>query len=346
MKYSEFRITIDKPSHLELEGKLTQQFTADFDNGCSWMDSLYASGEPDLTVIGYKGFAADLVLFLENIEPDLRLTITDDRWEESLNKGQKLFRPATNVSPGRLFSVLIGRMTTLSELRNIVLPEEALHTLERELLYYLDCSKSKKENHLWHWLIKRKIQILNLVKHRKIHLATGELDCKKLFSLLKKETRLEEDLSHLHLSSIPLSQLSRRYGFYLEQLFIQREASPSTTTSAKGIAFENEVNTFLQILGFETETTPTSGDFGVDLIIISPENGCRTAVQCKDIEGEVGVSAIQEVFAGKMHYQCEKAMVIGRDGFGKAALSLAESTDVACSTLTQLQAQARESLTF
>ncbi|WP_076011019.1 restriction endonuclease [Alteromonas abrolhosensis] len=345
MKYSEFGITIDTHSHHELEGKLTQQFTADFDNGCSWMDRLYASDEPDLTVIGYKGFAADLVLFLENIAPDLRFTITDARWVESLKKGQKLFRPVTNVSPRRLFSVLIGRKTTISELKNITLPEDVLYILERELLYHFDCSKSKKEQHLWHWLIKRKVQILDLAKNRKIHLATGELDCKKLFSLLKKETRLEEELPCLYLSSIPLAQTSRRYGFYLEQLFKQREILPSTTY-AKGIAFENEVNIFLQTLGFETETTPTSGDFGVDLILLSPENGSRTAVQCKDFKGEVGVSAIQEVFAGKMHYQCEKAMVIGRDGFGKAALSLAESTGVVCSTLTQLQAKARGCLIF
>lgn len=43
--------------------------------------------------------------------------------------------------------------------------------------------------------------------------------------------------------------------------------------------------------------TKASGDGGVDLILL--KDGIKTAVQCKRYSGNVGVSAIQEVYAEK-----------------------------------------------
>ncbi len=346
MKYTEFRILIETPSLIELESRLTGQFTRDFEIDCHWLKKLYASNEADLETINYKGFAADLVDFLEQFFPDIRFTIIDERWEQTLTKGHKLFKSKTNIPLSRLFTTLLGKKTTKAELSSLELPLNSLYYLERDLLSYFDCSESTKKLHFWHWLIHRKSTILGLARHRKIQLASGELDCKKLFSLLKKETRLEEDMPWLHISSIPLSQISSKYGIYLEKLFGGGKAGESQSASAKGLAFENEVRTFFVQIGFRVETTPVVNDFGVDLIIVSPDTGRRTAVQCKDTANEVGIKSIQEVYAGKMHYQCESAMVISRSGFGRASLLLAESTSVWCRRLCELRSNARRSMNY
>ena len=56
-------------------------------------------------------------------------------------------------------------------------------------------------------------------------------------------------------------------------------------TSLSGEEFERELGTLYRQLGYRVESTPSSGDHGIDLILIS--NGKTTIVQCKSYKFEV-----------------------------------------------------------
>ncbi len=90
-----------------------------------------------------------------------------------------------------------------------------------------------------------------------------------------------------------------------------------------GLEFEEYVATRFRDAGFPVNTTPMSGDFGVDLIVSG--NGHRVAVQCKRLSRPVGVAAVQQVVAGARHYGCNTAMVISNQEFTPAARELAHT---------------------
>ena len=74
------------------------------------------------------------------------------------------------------------------------------------------------------------------------------------------------------------------------------------------------------------ELTPSTGDYGADLILIQDER--RTAVQAKRYVGSVGVSAVQEALSGQAYYQCDTAWVVTTGTFTTNALELAKKSGV------------------
>lgn len=81
-----------------------------------------------------------------------------------------------------------------------------------------------------------------------------------------------------------------------------------------------------EALGAQASMTKTTGDQGVDLVVIFGSN--RIAIQAKGYEKSVGNSAVQQVAAGKNHYGCNKAAVITNSYFTPAAHELADSNSV------------------
>lgn len=80
-------------------------------------------------------------------------------------------------------------------------------------------------------------------------------------------------------------------------------------------------------IGFtDVEQTKLTGDYGVD--ILAYKDGYTYAIQCKRRASNVGNKAIQEVFTGKAHYNCDKAIVMTNSTFTKNAIELAKDTEV------------------
>lgn len=98
------------------------------------------------------------------------------------------------------------------------------------------------------------------------------------------------------------------------------ELSPD---AAKGEDFEYECMELLQDEGWSVDFTPKSGDQGVDLL--AKKNSLLIAVQCKNYRTKVGNSAVQEVVAGRKHYNADYAVVVSASGFTKSAHELAAS---------------------
>lgn len=71
-----------------------------------------------------------------------------------------------------------------------------------------------------------------------------------------------------------------------------------------GVEFENYVEALLRRDGYKTETTATSGDYGVDLVAI--KDGQRIAIQCKRYTKNIDQAAVREVYAGMTKYNCSK----------------------------------------
>ena len=64
-----------------------------------------------------------------------------------------------------------------------------------------------------------------------------------------------------------------------------------------GIRFERFIETLFERLGYKNiRMTPQSGDYGADLIADTPD-GKRMVIQTKRWQGNVGISAVQEILA-------------------------------------------------
>jgi hypothetical protein len=91
----------------------------------------------------------------------------------------------------------------------------------------------------------------------------------------------------------------------------------------RGIEWEMFLCEVFRIHGARVETTKTSGDQGVVLIVELGNRRC--AVQAKGYDNAVSNSAVQEAVAGMAHYRCNGCAVITNSHFTKAAIDLARS---------------------
>jgi len=108
-------------------------------------------------------------------------------------------------------------------------------------------------------------------------------------------------------------------------ILLSEQVRPAAN-SLEGVEYEAECAKVLSNAGYTVESTPVSGDFGVDLL--ARKNGLTYAIQCKCHGMPVGVGAVQEVAAGLVHYVADCAVVVALSGFTNAARRLAESTSV------------------
>ncbi|ANU15296.1 hypothetical protein B481_0653 [Planococcus halocryophilus Or1] len=93
-----------------------------------------------------------------------------------------------------------------------------------------------------------------------------------------------------------------------------------------GAEFEEFLRLRYQSEGYAVRKTPYAGDYGADLIL---EKGPqKIAVQAKRYKSNVGIKAVQEISAAKLHYGANEAWVVTNSFFTKAASELATSNQV------------------
>ena len=101
-----------------------------------------------------------------------------------------------------------------------------------------------------------------------------------------------------------------------------------------GTEFESFLAGLFANHGYQVELTPTTGDYGADLLLFKA--GQRIAVQAKCYTGSVGVSAVQEALAGMAYYQCQSAWVVTTGNFTANAVELAYKSKVQLVNSTEL----------
>lgn len=94
-----------------------------------------------------------------------------------------------------------------------------------------------------------------------------------------------------------------------------------------GVEFEMLLKKKLSEMGYEVKCTPTTGDYGADLIIDDKE-GTRFIIQCKRFSAKVNLKAVQEVSGALAHYSGDYGIVITSSQFLKSAINLAESSGI------------------
>ena len=92
-----------------------------------------------------------------------------------------------------------------------------------------------------------------------------------------------------------------------------------------GREFEEFLKSFFEQSGYRVTVTDYN-DQGADLVI--EQYGKRTVVQAKRRKGNIGNSAIQEVFAAKRYYDATNALVVTVTDFTKPAKKLAEKLKI------------------
>ena len=93
-----------------------------------------------------------------------------------------------------------------------------------------------------------------------------------------------------------------------------------------GTEFEEYLAGLFQQHGYQVELTPTSGDYGADLLLTKQRE--RIAIQAKCYTGSVGVAAVQEALSGMAYYQCNSAWVVTTGSYTANAIELARKSNV------------------
>lgn len=101
-----------------------------------------------------------------------------------------------------------------------------------------------------------------------------------------------------------------------------RRMHPLPMDEMEGREFEEYCADLLEGAGFAgVMVTPASRDFGAD--ILCEKDGVTYAVQCKCYDAPVGVSAVQEAYAGKDFYGRMVAVVMTNQYFTDPAAEMA-----------------------
>ena len=109
--------------------------------------------------------------------------------------------------------------------------------------------------------------------------------------------------------------------------YIRGDWSLTDLDDISGTDFEALTCDILASNGFElAQSTKASGDFGVD--VLAYRDGISFAIQCKRYYYDVGIEAVQQVYAGRAFYECHVAMVLTNQYFTPAARKLADKIGV------------------
>ncbi|MBQ8821086.1 MAG: restriction endonuclease [Lachnospiraceae bacterium] len=107
-----------------------------------------------------------------------------------------------------------------------------------------------------------------------------------------------------------------------------RKRYPADIDLMEGRDFERFCADLLKRRGFlEVEVTKGSGDYGID--ILAEKDGVTYAIQCKCYDGTpVGVSAIQEAYAGRDYYDRMVGAVMTNQYFTSPAVEAAKKLKI------------------
>lgn len=105
--------------------------------------------------------------------------------------------------------------------------------------------------------------------------------------------------------------LARRIIYWIEYHALLKDGIDKLS----GIEFERFVGNIFQNKGFKVEYTPTSGDFGADIILTDKHSAIKTAVQVKRWQKNVGLDVISQINKGMLYYKCPKGLIVTNSGF-------------------------------
>lgn len=96
--------------------------------------------------------------------------------------------------------------------------------------------------------------------------------------------------------------------------------------SLSGADFERDMATLCRRLGYSVETTPASGDEGVDLVL--RRRGKKIVVQCKSHKSPVGPAVVRELYGSMIASKADKAILACTGGFTSGVRNFAKGKPI------------------
>ena len=93
-----------------------------------------------------------------------------------------------------------------------------------------------------------------------------------------------------------------------------------------GREFEEYLRVLFRERGYQVQLTPTTGDFGADLILSAKNQ--KIVVQAKRYKKNVGLKAVQEISTAKNHFNADECWVVTNSSYTEPAKKLAASNRV------------------
>lgn len=159
--------------------------------------------------------------------------------------------------------------------------------------------------------------ISNIFRYKKIRYVNGEYNYKLVSSVFKKE--LGRDVKY---TIVPVARMVG----WLQSQESTGEHKEIISSLEHGGVFEVRVAGLYKALGYEVTLTPSTGDFGID--ILAKSNNGIIGIQCKNYAGNVGVDAVMQAHSGAVYYQCKSSAVVAPNGFTEAAYEMANKLGV------------------
>lgn len=111
--------------------------------------------------------------------------------------------------------------------------------------------------------------------------------------------------------------------------YISENKQRAISAREQGKSYEAIVNALVKNSGYKTKLVAKTGDYGIDIIAMDIATGMKIGIQCKcNTRGNIGVKAIQEVYAGGRYYNLEHFAVVSYKGFSKQAIKMAKKLGV------------------
>lgn len=216
-----------------------------------------------------------------------------------------------NLDKNTVENYILSNKDIVKEINNYKIQINNLSAKKNKLDKEIVILDSKKEN------LEKFIRQENIIKNaieseNKLY----EILTDKVSFLEKQKEKLQNELSDLRKQINPLQ---KRIEFSLN-------ANLDYIDSLTGIEFEQYFSKLLFFLGYQSNCTNATADYGLDVIAI--KDGIKYGFQCKLYSQNVGNDAVQEALSGKLYYNCHVAIVVTNNYFTHNAIKQAEKSNV------------------
>lgn len=135
-----------------------------------------------------------------------------------------------------------------------------------------------------------------------------------------------------------VSRMEKREREFFEELTADINKFDKYKVVSDGYEFEEYIANILRSNEYkDVQVTKKNGDFGAD--IIAEKDGIKYVFQCKYYSSQVGIEAIQQVYAAKTFYNAHVSIAATNSVFTKAAKVLADELNVVlwdCEKISEL----------
>ena len=150
-------------------------------------------------------------------------------------------------------------------------------------------------------------------------------------SLSIKKKKLTEEVDKLSFQKALLEDELEELDIKKNNIFMSEKFSSISIeyidSLPSGLEFEKCFASILERLDYtDIEITSGSGDFGID--VLAKKEDVLYGFQCKLYSNPVGNEAVQQASAGKMHYNCNVAIVVTNNYFTPQAQQQARELQV------------------